>query len=83
MNKFVFNLPTSIRYSWGRVNEVGKVVSRYGKKCLLVTVKSFPAMEPLFNKVKELCNEAGVEVVLFSGKIGGVKTLYNEQVWEP
>ncbi|MDD5417338.1 MAG: deaminase [Candidatus Nanoarchaeia archaeon] len=31
----------------------------------------------------EMFEEAGVEVILFSGKIGGVKTLYNENVWEP
>jgi len=69
MNKFNFNLPTSITYGWGRVDEIGKATSRIGKKGLLVTVKSFPAMKPLFEKVKELCNEAGVEVIHFDGVI--------------
>lgn len=31
MKNFNFNLPTSIRYGWGRVNEIGKAVSRIGK----------------------------------------------------
>ncbi len=44
MKNFNYYLPTSIRYGWGRVNEIGKVTSRLGKRCLLVTVKSFPAM---------------------------------------
>jgi len=69
MKNFNYYLPTSIRYGWGRVNEVGKVTSRLGKKCLLVTVKPFPAMEPLFEKVKTLCNEAGVDVIHFDGVI--------------
>jgi len=69
MKNFNFYLPTSIRYGWGRVNEIGKVTSRLGKKCLLVTVKPFPAMKPLFEKVITLCNEAGVEVIHFDGVI--------------
>ncbi|KKN10651.1 hypothetical protein LCGC14_1034500, partial [marine sediment metagenome] len=69
MKKFNFNLPTSIRYGWGRVNEIGKVTARYGKKCLLVTVKSFPAMKSLFDKVIKLCIEAEVEVIHFDGVI--------------
>ena len=56
------------------VNEIGKVISRYGKKCLLVTVKPFPAMEPLFEKVKKICNEAGVEVIHFDGVIPNATT---------
>ena len=69
MKNFNFNLPTSIRYGWGRVNEIGKGTARYGKKCLLVTVKSFPAMKSLFDKVIKLCIEAGVEVIHFDGVI--------------
>ncbi|MHA1105399.1 MAG: iron-containing alcohol dehydrogenase [Promethearchaeota archaeon] len=69
MNNFNFNLPTSVRYGWGRVNEIGKIASSIGKNCLLVTVKSFPAMETLFEKVKMLCKEAGIEVIHFDGVI--------------
>jgi len=74
MNNFNYYLPTSIRYGWGRVNEIGKVTSRLGKKCLLVTVKPFPAMKPLFEKVITLCNEAGVEVIHFDGVIPNTTT---------
>lgn len=69
MKNFNFYLPTNIRYGWGRVIEIGKIVARLGKKCLLVTVKSFPAMKSLFEKVIKLCNEAGVEVIHFDGVI--------------
>jgi len=74
MKNFNYYLPTSIRYGWGRVNEIGKVTSRLGKKCLLVTVKPFPAMKPLFEKVITLCNEAGVEVIHFDGVIPNTTT---------
>ena len=69
MKNFNFYLPTNIRYGWGRVNEIGKSVSRLGKKCLLVTVKPFPALQPIFESVKTLCTEAGVEVFHFDGVI--------------
>jgi len=74
MKNFNYYLPTSIRYGWGRVNEIGKVTSRLGKKCLLVTVKPFPAMKPLFEKVITLCNEAGVEIIHFDGVIPNTTT---------
>ena len=74
MNKFNFNLSTSIRYGWGRINEIGKVVSRYGKQCLLVTVKPFPAMALLFDKVKIFCNKADVEVIHFDGVVPSATT---------
>ena len=69
MRSFNFYQPTRIVFGWGRVNEIGKTISRNGKRCLLVTVKSFPALQPLFDKVKNLCNNAGVEVFHFDGVI--------------
>jgi alcohol dehydrogenase class IV len=61
--------PTEIRFGWGRLKEVGEVVAKYGKRCLLVTVPSFPALEPIFEKVKTLLKDAGVEVEHFDGVI--------------
>ncbi|MFX1517134.1 MAG: iron-containing alcohol dehydrogenase [Promethearchaeota archaeon] len=69
MRKFNCYQPTRILFGWQRVNEIGKVISRIGKKCLLVTVKSFPALEPVFDKVKRLCLEAGLEVTHFDGVV--------------
>lgn len=69
MRNFNYYQPTRIRFGWGRVNEIGRVVARIGKRCLLVTVKSFPALHPLFEKVKNLCTEAGVELFHFEGVI--------------
>ncbi len=69
MKNFNFYLPTRISFGWGRVNEIGKIVARNGKRCLLVTVKSFPAMKSVFEKVKKLCKDAGVEIFHFDGVI--------------
>ena len=69
MESFNFYLPTRIVFGWGRVNEVGKLVSRNGKRCLLVTVKPFPALLPLFEKIQNLCIDAGVEVFHFDGVV--------------
>jgi alcohol dehydrogenase class IV len=69
VNDFNYYHPTRIQFGWGRINEIGKNVVRNGKKCLLVTVKPFPAMEGLFTKVKRLCEEAGVDVIHYDGAI--------------
>lgn len=69
MKDFNYFQPTEIRFGWGRLKEVGEVVAKYGKRCLLVTVPSFPALEPVFEKVKTLLKDAGVEVAHFDGVI--------------
>ena len=46
---------------------MGDIVARYGKRCLMVTVKPFPALEPVFEKIKKLCSDAGVEMFHFDG----------------
>jgi alcohol dehydrogenase YqhD (iron-dependent ADH family) len=37
MNSFTYFQPTDIRFGRGTINDVGKVVSSYGKRCLLIT----------------------------------------------
>ncbi len=54
----------------------------------LVVHKEIMEKSPAYwiEKIKptfEIFQESGIEWVMFSGKIGGVKTLYNGQVWEP
>ncbi len=69
MRNFNYYHPTRIQFGWGRINEIGKIVKRNGKSCLLVTVKPFPAMEELFIKVSRLCQEEGVEMIHYNGAI--------------
>ena len=67
MRDFNYYHPTRILFGKDRINEVGKIIARNGKKCLLVTVKPFPAMNNLFKKVKSLCEKAGVEIIHYDG----------------
>lgn len=58
--------PTILLHGWGRVSEVGKVLAKYGKKCLMVT-GSGSSLESLREKVTMLCQEAGVDIVRYNG----------------
>jgi alcohol dehydrogenase class IV len=69
MKNFDYFQPTEIQFGCGRINEIGRVAKRFGKRCLLVTVQPFPEMEPLFNKVKALLKESGLEVAHFDGVV--------------
>lgn len=69
MQSFTYFQPTEILFGRGRINEIGQVAQRFGKRCLLVTVKPFPEMEPLFGRVKSLLHDAGLAVAHFDGVI--------------
>ncbi len=60
MNSFNYYQSTEIRFGCGRVNEIGEATSKIGKRCVLVTVPTFKAIKPVFDKVKESLSDAGV-----------------------
>ena len=66
MENFNFYQPTRVHFGAGRLNEVGAVVGKYGKKCMLVTTTNEEAvLRPLYDRVKGLLAGAGIEVVHF------------------
>ena len=67
MRKISWESKTQIRFGWGRVSEIGEIVANYGKRCLMVTVKPFSALEPVFKQIKKLCADDGVEIFHFDG----------------
>ncbi len=69
MADFNYYQPTEIRFGCGRLKEIGEVVAKYGKRCLLVTVPPFAALEPIFEKAKASLAGAGVEVAHFDGVV--------------
>jgi len=69
MNNFTYFQPTEIHFGRGRLAEVGQGVARYGKRCLIVTVKSDKTFAPLFDRVKQYLKEAGVEYAQFDGVV--------------
>lgn len=69
MKTFTYFQPTDIRFGRGMINEVGKIVSSYGKRCLIVTVPAENIFGPLFNRIKASLKEAGVDYAHFDGVI--------------
>ena len=69
MKAFNYFQPTEIVFGAGRVKEIGTIVAKYGKSCLLVTVPEFDAVAPLYKSVKEYLKEAGITVAHFDGVI--------------
>lgn len=69
MNTFNYFQPTEIVFGAGRVKEIGEVTAKFGKSCLLVTVAEFEAVAPLYKRVKEYLQEAGISVAHFDGVI--------------
>jgi len=62
---FNYFQPTDIRFGCGRVKEVGDIVAQFGKRCVLVTVPVFDAIEPAVKKVKKSLSDTGVSFVHF------------------
>jgi alcohol dehydrogenase class IV len=69
MKNFNYYQPTEIKFGAGRISEVGESVAKFGKRCLLVTVPVFAAIEPVVEKVKASLTEAGVKVAHFDGVV--------------
>jgi alcohol dehydrogenase class IV len=69
MKDFEYFQPTEIWFGPGRVGDVGDAAARFGKRCLLVTVPSLPALESAVANVKKKLGAAGVEVSHFDGVI--------------
>jgi alcohol dehydrogenase class IV len=56
-----------VRFGPGRVREVGEQAARFGRRCLLVTAKAWPSIEPVYTDVVASLRRAGVEVAHFDG----------------
>jgi alcohol dehydrogenase class IV len=69
MKNITYKHPTEIRFGWGRRKEIGDVVASYGKRCMLVTVKSVAPMNSLFEEVASICRAKGIEVVHWDGVV--------------
>ena len=69
MNSFVYFQPTDIRFGRGTINNVGKIVSSHGKRCLLVSRPAGNFLGPLFDQIKASLKEVGVECAHFDGVI--------------
>lgn len=69
MKNFNYYAPTEIVFGNGRINEIGKLASKYGDKAILVTVPEIPVLKDLFQTVKQSLQNAGVSTIHFDGVI--------------
>lgn len=69
MRSFAYYQPTEIRFGQGRLAEVGELVARYGKRCLIVTTKGTAYLRPVLERVSAYCAAAGVAVCHFDGVV--------------
>lgn len=58
-------MPTRIHFGQKKVEEVGNVVRKHGKRCLLVTTINEAPLKGLYDRVKALLEQASIEVVHF------------------
>jgi len=65
MKAFNYYQPTEIIYGVDRIEELGQLAKRYGKKCLLVTTPPIPVLQPLFERAKKILTDAQIEVFHF------------------
>jgi alcohol dehydrogenase class IV len=65
MRNFNYFQPTEIIYGSGRIKELGDIAKRFGNKCLLVTTPTIPALEPMYERVKKLLTDAGLDMAHF------------------
>jgi alcohol dehydrogenase class IV len=65
MKNFNYYQTTEIIYGIGRIKELGKIAKRFGKRCLLVTTPSIPALKHLFKRAEEILIAEGLKVKHF------------------
>ena len=74
MRAFAYFQPTEIRFGCGKVNEVGEVVARYGRRCLIVTMPVKSYLQPVLERVQGHLAAAGVESAHFDGVVANPTT---------
>ena len=65
MRSFKYFQPTEIRFGRGRVMEIGRVVARFGKRCLIVTGPMFPKIESGFEMISNSLAKINLEIAHF------------------
>lgn len=61
---FQYYQPTRIHFGNGALQKLGGIARKYGSVCLMVTTPDAP-LQPLYERVKELLAESGIEVLHF------------------
>jgi alcohol dehydrogenase class IV len=65
MKNFTYYQPTKIHFGPGCIKDLGVIARNYGQRCLLVTTPSDSLLAPMYNRVKKLLKDSGLEVAHF------------------
>jgi alcohol dehydrogenase len=67
MQNFIFQNSTKIIFGKGQIKRIGKEISKYGKKALLVYGKNSILKNGIYNQVTSSLKDAGISFVDFPG----------------
>lgn len=67
MNNFYFHLPTKVYFGKGQIKKLPEILSRLGKKALLVYGGGSIKRSGLYDEVLSLCKQSGTELFELSG----------------
>jgi alcohol dehydrogenase class IV len=65
INSFDHYNSTEVLFGCGRIKELGKIVAKYGKNCLLVTSPIIPETAKKFFEASNILKKAGINVIHF------------------
>ncbi|MCD6322751.1 MAG: iron-containing alcohol dehydrogenase [Clostridiales bacterium] len=66
MEQFTFYNPTKIHFGAGELDNIGKIVKKYGTKCLLVTTtNNEKVLRPMYDRVKRILSDNGIVTIHF------------------
>ena len=69
MKAFNYFQPTEIVFGSGRVKEAAEVVSRFGKRCLVVTTPPEGKLTEIYDRVINILKEGNIQVAHFDGVV--------------
>jgi alcohol dehydrogenase len=65
LNDFQFFIPTKLHFGPGKINKIGSITKKYGKKAIIVTGKSSSKKIGALDKVINSLKESGVDYIVF------------------
>lgn len=69
MTQFQHYQPTKLTFGAGEIKQIGQLVAKYGKRCLIVSEPIFDAVKPAYDRIFSLLEEQGIEVTHFDGVV--------------
>jgi len=69
MTQFGFHIPTEVEFGPGKLDLVGRTVSRFGTRCLLVTGPRTGSIKHILPRLTEYLSNAKIDVAHFDGVI--------------